>query len=981
MKNNMKKFSALFVMMLILFGISSISEAAEITLNKNLGTEKNPVIIDMSQKETVISYADVNLPFYYKIKASDKSWVGMFKIKMDETRKKVAFTLVGGESSASSLRAAPGDRSVGYQYIQSGAVLDDSKVDTLRYYPKYSIQEIQKYENGRSRKITLGNGYYNIAEDALAESLNYEQYIFVDATDKSVGELMAKSTAQRSKDKEVQIRTDGRIQTEVSEDEKPTIIYAFNGISKEYLEQQEPNWIEKMVSKIGIAIGDAFMSLLKRISGGYISIDAIVFNQYKPTMANFFDTEGKSTGLYTAPMQTIINYWFRVFLQFAKVVMIILLLVMGIRAMLSAGTPKEKGVWDMLSGWVVAIFLIYFAPYLMKYMIKINDSLVSTIRNQSQYSIGSGYQFLYSGDQYEIGEDSETALLDYLVHTREQVSKLADKKYIETEQKKTDSQKKVEKAKKDLTGSEMKNWVNRVYSQLMSENPYVGTYLSENEVYDIIKREGKVLLYGSNDKMLSTYTSIEFAMNQAVNYVKNSGNIDDISVRVYLPAGSSLNNSTRISLPSSELTGGLKEYVSSQLEYEELEKQLEELDKAIEIEQKGLDIMSIMRSRAGATYRFVYVIVWFYLIYQLVAILFIYYKRLITIGALIAIFPLIIMMYVLEKTMGISKPKSLSTWITEFTLNVFIQTAHALMYVTLVESGLYIYEQDSDNWLLFVFAVAAMLPLENIVRTLIGVKGGTVSNIAAVGAESTAKALAIASAATVGAAAKDNTKKYELKDSRRELNQARHDRNSDRRRMNRNTFAQKHKWAQGMVGAANSVSNAKRDVVKLKRKAGNVARKYTRLANEPLTSLRNAAAISGVASTAIAGGGSAADYTRGVEVAKMIAGSRKASSGSAKKKNKAPQASGSNTTRAAQKAQAAANKAERTSNASTQPTTPSNPPPKYDNQPHEQNATETMNRHENNRNAFKNGLKGRNMAIGNGGTNVNKRGQYNFHEK
>ena len=38
--------------------------------------------------------------------------------------------------------------------------------------------------------------------------------------------------------------------------------------------------------------------------------------------------------------------------------------------------------------------------------------------------------------------------------------------------------------------------------------------------------------------------------------------------------------------------------------------------------------------------------------------------------------------------MGISKPKSLSTWMTEFTLNVFIQTAHALMYVTLVESGL-----------------------------------------------------------------------------------------------------------------------------------------------------------------------------------------------------------------------------------------------------------------------------------------------------
>ena len=140
MKNNIKKISVLFVMMFILFGLSSISEAAVITLNSALGTKKNPVIIDMSQKETVVSYAGVDLPFYYQIKASGSSWVGMFKIKMDEKRKVVAFTLVGGESSASSLRATPGDRGTGYQYLQSGAVLDDDRVSSTRHYPKYSIQ-------------------------------------------------------------------------------------------------------------------------------------------------------------------------------------------------------------------------------------------------------------------------------------------------------------------------------------------------------------------------------------------------------------------------------------------------------------------------------------------------------------------------------------------------------------------------------------------------------------------------------------------------------------------------------------------------------------------------------------------------------------------------------------------------------------------------------------------------------------------------
>lgn len=66
-----------------------------------------------------------------------------------------------------------------------------------------------------------------------------------------------------------------------------------------------------------------------------------------------------------------------------------------------------------------------------------------------------------------------------------------------------------------------------------------------------------------------------------------------------------------------------------------------------------------------------------YIVYSLV-IFFTYIKRLFTIALLIVLFPLVVLSYVFDK-MGDRRAQTFSTWVREFTVNVFIQPIHAFL--------------------------------------------------------------------------------------------------------------------------------------------------------------------------------------------------------------------------------------------------------------------------------------------------------------
>lgn len=150
--------------------------------------------------------------------------------------------------------------------------------------------------------------------------------------------------------------------------------------------------------------------------------------------------------------------------------------------------------------------------------------------------------------------------------------------------------------------------------------------------------------------------------------------------------------------------------------------------------QQRNDVMRIMRAYAGITLRFVYVALWYIMLIQLVVLLIKYYKRYFIIALLITIFPIVIAYYIIELVQG-KKSTVFSKWSTEFFINVFTQTIHAITYGII--AGVAVEKIANEiagghsmgNWVLMLVAITFLFRGEDIVRKIFGAdKAGTMSS-------------------------------------------------------------------------------------------------------------------------------------------------------------------------------------------------------------------------------------------------------------
>lgn len=177
------------------------------------------------------------------------------------------------------------------------------------------------------------------------------------------------------------------------------------------------------------------------------------------------------------------------------------------------------------------------------------------------------------------------------------------------------------------------------------------------------------------------------------------------------------------------------------------------------IQAVGTDIMGTMRTYAGKYHRLIFVLVWYILLFQLIGLTFLYFKRVFVIAILIAVFPIIMLFYCIDK-IGDGKSQTLSMWFKELLSNIFVQSIHAIIYSVLVEMGLEIYKNDPSNWMFFVAAIIMLLPAESMLKDIFNLNGSTVR---AVGG-TLGKAMMLAGAAKALATARRSGRDKSLQD-------------------------------------------------------------------------------------------------------------------------------------------------------------------------------------------------------------------------
>lgn len=145
---------------------------------------------------------------------------------------------------------------------------------------------------------------------------------------------------------------------------------------------------ESMLSDLFNGIANAVNMLIAIPVGYQITVDDIVFNQYPETKIDYFsDLKGGESskiiwgtaGDGNGGLSHTVNECYSFFNKIAVLVYMVMLVYMGLRIILSSTGQSLSHYKTLFMYWVVGVAILFLYPYVMKYTIKINDTLVSTI--------------------------------------------------------------------------------------------------------------------------------------------------------------------------------------------------------------------------------------------------------------------------------------------------------------------------------------------------------------------------------------------------------------------------------------------------------------------------------------------------------------------------------------------------------------------------------------------------------------------------
>lgn len=961
-----KVFKKLISVLVIVCTISSVSLAATRPANAKgtvigEGTAEDPFKLVLGEEIIDLYYKEGSSKFVYFEFTSGSYNSAAYMVEHNSDKERIRLTLLGTSEEYKNVKAEEG-----INYLQAGAKSlktssetnsgdEDSENKIDMQSPYYRITSTEKFGAFRNdgKRMNLGHSVdlgvvynedlleqynllnteystfyvfsksnlpyssaYKITDDQKENAkISYKMYNDNNRVDYTAyGTFEGSSTIKEKVKETTSSEKIDYVDRSYTNFGSVNVVYTFRGTSSEVEDSSEAvaGDIEKIISKFLISIGDLFVKLTKIGGDGgetIISVDTLVFNEYPNTMVDFWgDTEYMNT--YA---KSVITKWFNIFKAWAIIVYIILLVYIGIKTVLLSGTSEQKKVKGILEGWLEGLLLLFFLPFLFKYLIQINDAFVDIMRVNSKYSIHAYYTFenLYKdlGGQ-EDGEDSTTTILERLKNAKKTLAKDT----LELQEGMRDLENEKQEIIDKLDDKDFWNGIGEWFEELAfnsSKDGVVNFYekregltISKDGVTkdadaideDITEISKEFFSSGDNITTYLTKDEIEKAINEneelqnlIKDYVYNLEYTFENGRAITVTELEKFHDKVKsfaeniIKREAENIISNNYEVMKEALEKEIAEKQakMDELDEVIlKIENGDADLMGDMRRKAGKTYRIFYVIVWYILLFELIILLIMYYKRLFMLMILVIVFPLVTLAYAYGKSKG-GKPTVFKNWVQEYIVNVFIQSIHAILYVTLVEAGYSVYIADNDNWLIFVLALTGLIIVEPIFKNIIGVKGSTVSDLTKSGAKAFAAAYAAKSvASTITSTGKDlenidnqyknnevDVKKKDAKEDKR-TNTKRLERDNKVRKDGTKTEAEKKEQLRKNKEKDKEEDKKKEEA--RKDKAQKRAKKRQRQMRARL--LKNSAAAFGTVVGGIAAGGDPQDFVKAAGIANALSG-------------------------------------------------------------------------------------------------------------
>lgn len=737
------------------------------------GSELYPYIID---GDTDINYESV--PFIFIVKDGGKE--GTYIVKADYENKKVSFKYVDGKKYVGYYKEHSGDP----DYEQVGVTAVTLQNEPLN--PTYKITAY-KYNLLSIKEYDLANGYTGAS---ISGDIPYPSaYVFVQVTT------------------------------------SPEAKYHFYGANVEM--NENAGFIERVLTYFLLAVGTVLQLIFQLVIGKSVTITSIIFNGFNDTMIGFF---GQSSGTVSTQLSTAINYWFDVFRYLALVFYLIMLIYVAIKLFI-ASTADDKGKYkESMNNWVLGLVILFFFPYVLKYIIVLNNALVSAL-GKDRMQI---YTYLNLADIHKIEMDGNYAGGDaYTV----EIEKLKEEE--------AGLQAKYEELSNKLT--ELKNGILR----------YMGSFYYD--IYDKCKP------WEQANKVISQFNYLRdvFIPENAKNWTDAveedyQRRIDQIIADMYAGGYRTYNNASL-----NKLLEIIKE---ESIKVGEVQSELEIVRMKIAVQESSTDVMGKMLLKAAQTGRLVYALVWLVLFWQIIFLLILYYKRVFMIAFLIIIFPLVMITYVKDK-LDDGKSQVFNTWFKEYLVNVIIQFFHAVAYIVLVEAGLKIYQSNQDKWLFYIIALTSLFPLEKILRSIFGLNASTLSSLEKT--FSRGFAVAASGAVIVSSFRGSKAERERSKAERKQKKEAKKNKNiSEQSRANSAIQGYNDDTSSGArIRPGSGVNSGIKDIVKDSYARGKNVMNKTKNITSKIG--RHMGAISGLAA-GLAGGGDPDDLAKGAKIGSSV---------------------------------------------------------------------------------------------------------------
>ncbi len=139
------------------------------------------------------------------------------------------------------------------------------------------------------------------------------------------------------------------------------------------------NILQSTLCDLFIPIGDGIIGMVCASVGDIVTVDRLVFNKIAKLDVDYWSGDPSNPNSVKALLSPVVSPWYDFFYRIAICVYMITLVVVGIQVLLASTGEKKAKYKDVMISWVVGVVLLIFFPYVMKYTVRLNNAIVSSI--------------------------------------------------------------------------------------------------------------------------------------------------------------------------------------------------------------------------------------------------------------------------------------------------------------------------------------------------------------------------------------------------------------------------------------------------------------------------------------------------------------------------------------------------------------------------------------------------------------------------